>query len=182
LVADVQVGGVKNYALHPGVVENIAVAVQAARQAEVQVIYTQLVFREGYPEAHPRNRVAAQIATAGIFTANDPMAAIDPRVAPGAGDIVLTKSRVSAFAAGDLDLLLRSMSVHTLVRIGIATSGVVLSSFLDALDRDYSVTVLADACSDRDLPLHDMIMRQIFGNRATVSTVKEYPWPRAANI
>jgi nicotinamidase-related amidase len=173
-ITDVQVGGVKNYAQHPDVVDNTSLTILVVRQAHIPVIYTQLLFRKGYPEAHSHNRVATQIASAGIFTEDDPMAAIDPRVAPEDGDIVITKSRISAFAGSDLDLILRSKSVNNLVLAGIATSGVVLTTFLDALDRDYTVTVLPDACSDRNIALHDMLMEQIFASRASVSLAKEW--------
>ena len=57
-------------------------------------------------------------------------------VAPEDGDIVITKSRVNAFAGTDLELVLRATDINTLVLFGIATSGVVLSTTLHAADAD----------------------------------------------
>jgi len=45
-----------------------------------------------------------------------------------AANAVVTKSRLSAFAGTDLELLLRANEIDTLVLFGIATSGVVLST------------------------------------------------------
>ncbi len=41
---------------------------------------------------------------------------------------MVTKKRVSAFAGSDLEVVLRSLEVDSLVLTGIATSGVVLST------------------------------------------------------
>jgi nicotinamidase-related amidase len=58
----------------------------------------------------------------------DPSTQIHPGVVPQPGDIVVTKRRVSAFSGSDLDAVLRSLDVDSLVLTGIATSGVVLST------------------------------------------------------
>lgn len=44
-----------------------------------------------------------------------PATAIHDRVAPGPGDIVIRKSRVSAFSATDLDRQLREAGITTLI-------------------------------------------------------------------
>jgi len=43
-------------------------------------------------------------------------------VAPRDGEVVVTKRRVSAFAGSDLDAVLRSLDVDSLVLTGIATA------------------------------------------------------------
>jgi nicotinamidase-related amidase len=48
---------------------------------------------------------------------------------------------VSAFSGSDLEVLLRSLGVGTLVLTGIATSGVVLSTLRQAADLDYRLIV-----------------------------------------
>ena len=55
-------------------------------------------------------------------------AAIHDAVAPKDGDLVVTKKRVSAFAASDLECVLRASGRTHLVLLGVATSGVVLST------------------------------------------------------
>jgi nicotinamidase-related amidase len=80
----------------------------------------------------------------------------------------VTKSRVSAFAGTDLEVLLRANDVTTLVLFGIATSGVVLSTVLDAADRDYRLIVVHDCCADLDVDLHETLVSKVFPRPAAV--------------
>jgi len=50
-------------------------------------------------------------------------AAIHPALGPEPTDIVVTKHRVGAFPGTDLEMILRSNDIETLVLFGIATSG-----------------------------------------------------------
>jgi nicotinamidase-related amidase len=86
----------------------------------------------------------------------------------------VVKKRVSAFTGSDLEVLLRSMNADHLVLTGIATSGVVLSTLREAADRDYRLTVLADACADRDDEVHRVLVEKVFPRQAVVSTTAEW--------
>src|SRR6185295_5047088 len=88
--------------------------------------------------------------------------AIHPSVAPQEGDVVITKSRVNAFAGTDLELVLRANDIDTLVLFGIATSGVVLATTLAAADADYRLFVVKDCCADLDETIHACLMEKIF--------------------
>jgi hypothetical protein len=57
-----------------------------------------------------------------------------PRLAAAAGDLIVTKRRVSAFTGSDLEVVLRAAGTEHLVLTGIATSGVVLSTLRQAAD------------------------------------------------
>ena len=97
-----------------------------------------------------------------------PAGVIHPALGPEPNDIVITKHRVSAFAGTDLQMILRAGEIETIVLFGIATSGVVLSTLLDACDADYRVVVIADCCADRDAELHDTLLKRLFPHRAEV--------------
>jgi nicotinamidase-related amidase len=169
LVGDAQVGAIERFTTHPEVVERIADAIRGARSLGIPIIYSVLRFRPGHPEAHPRNRVVSGIAAAGLLTEPDPEGRIHPQLAPQDNDIVIVKQRIGAFHGSDLDVVLRGLQVDTLALAGVATSGVVLATFFDAVDRDYATVVLSDACSDRDSALHDILMAQVF-SRGQVHT------------
>src|SRR6201999_3659544 len=62
----------------------------------------------------------------------DPSTAIDARVAPAEGDIVVRKVRYGGMSTTDLDEQLRARGIDTLVLAGVSTSGVVLSTLIDA--------------------------------------------------
>jgi nicotinamidase-related amidase len=110
----------------------------------------------------------------GIFTPGDPNAEVHSAVAPHQGDILVTKRRVSAFAGSDLELVLRSKGIETLVLMGIATSGVVLSTLRQAADSDYGIIVLSNCCADRDPEVHRCLMEKVFPRQAKVMTGEEF--------
>jgi nicotinamidase-related amidase len=79
---------------------------------------------------------------------------IHPLVAPAAGEPVLGKSTLSAFASTDLAERLRELGIGQLILAGVATSGTVLSTTRWAVDIGYQVIVCADACGDPDPGAH----------------------------
>jgi nicotinamidase-related amidase len=81
---------------------------------------------------------------------------------------------VSAFAGSDLQLVLRSLGVDSLVLTGVATSGVVLSTLREAADLDYFLTVLRDGCLDRDDEVHRVLMDKVFPRQASVVLAAEW--------
>jgi nicotinamidase-related amidase len=52
---------------------------------------------------------------------------------------------------------------------GIATSGVVLSTLLEAGDQDYRVIVASDCCADLDAEGHAWLLDKFFPRRAEVA-------------
>ena len=83
-------------------------------------------------------------------------------------DIVVRKTRIGPFLTTDLDRQLRERDITTLLLAGVSTSGVVLSTVRDGADRDYQLFVLADACADPELDVHEFLMTRIFPRQADV--------------
>lgn len=106
---------------------------------------------------------------------NKPGSEIHPAVTPQDGEVVVVKHRVGAFAGTDLDMILRSNGIETLVLFGIATSGVVLSTLRYAADLDYRCIVIKDCCGDRDPEVHNCLAEKVFPRQATVVTSEEFP-------
>jgi nicotinamidase-related amidase len=175
LVMDVQRGIVARFAeQEPGYLPRLARSIEAARGRAIPVIYVVVGFRDGYPEVSARNKTFSAIGGSGRFTAGDPERDIQPEVAPRPGDVVVTKRRVSAFTGSDLDVVLRSLDVDSLILTGIATSGVVLSTLRQAADLDYRLTVLSDACLDGDPEVHRVLVDKVFVRQAEVRTVEQW--------
>jgi nicotinamidase-related amidase len=95
-------------------------------------------------------------------------------LAPQEREPVVVKRRVSAFSYTDLQTLLSAMEVDTLVLCGLATSGVVLSTVRQAVDADYQIEVLSDACADGDAEVHKVLMDKVFASQGTVLTVEAF--------
>lgn len=165
LVMDVQRRITDRFVDDPEYLVRLGRAIDAARGAGIPVIYVVVGFRPGHPEISPRNRTFSALAGAGGFGADDDSAQIHPDVAPRAEDVIVTKRRVSAFAGSDLDVVLRSLEVRSLVLTGIATSGVVLSTLRQAADLDFELTVLADGCLDADPEVHRVLTEKVFPGR-----------------
>ena len=152
----------------------IAAAADAARAAGIPVVHVTVAFRDGHPEVSRRNKGFAAIADAGGLLASEASGQIVDEVAPHAGEVVVTKKRISAFAGSDLDLVLRALHVDHLVLAGVSTSGVVLSTVRQAADLDFELTVLADGCLDQDPAVHAMLTETLFPRQAAVVTVEAW--------
>ncbi len=152
-------------------------ALNHARSTRMTVIHVQVGFRPGLPEVSSRNLLSGAIKSSAqhqkLF--QGPLGAIPPAIAPKEGEIIVTKHRVSAFAGTDLAMILRANDIDTLVLFGIATSGVVLSTLLEASDDDFRLAVIKDCCADLDSNLHDCLINRFFPpSRAAVLTVREF--------
>jgi nicotinamidase-related amidase len=174
IVGDVQNGIVKSYGNDDAFVERVARAIEAARAAGVVVVYVRIGFRDNYLDVSPRNKVLSGVRANGALKQDSDDTQIDARIIPQAGDAVVTKRRVSAFAGSDLDVVLRSQGVTHLVLSGIATSGVVLSTVRAAADLDYALTVLSDGVKDNDEEVHRILVEKLFPRQATVITTAEW--------
>ncbi|HYA41227.1 MAG TPA: isochorismatase family cysteine hydrolase [Syntrophobacteraceae bacterium] len=147
---------------------------QASRDAKIMVIYIAVGFRRNYPEISPRNTMFTGLKQSGRFIMNQPGSEIHPMVAPKNGEVIVLKHRVGAFVGTDLDMILRSSGIETLVLFGISTSGVVLSTLRYAADLDYRCIVIKDCCGDRDLAVHNCLTEKVFPRQATIVTVEEF--------
>jgi nicotinamidase-related amidase len=171
LVMDVQNGIVSRFAENEKVLLPFQKAVEAARRHNIPVIFVRVAFREGYPEISPRNKSFSAISGFDGMTVSDTATQIHESVQPQPDEPVVTKLRVSAFAGSDLEVILRSRQIDTLILSGIATSGVVLSTLREAADKDFALTVLSDACLDADPEVHRVLTEKVFPRQADVLTV-----------
>jgi nicotinamidase-related amidase len=156
------------------ITSNVAKAIAYARNNSIAVIYVVVGFRQGLPEISSNNK-SFSVAKERLADADmDEWMKIDDAVAPQANDIIVTKRRISAFTGSDLEVILRAFNVKHLVLTGVSTSGVVLSTIREAADKDYTLTVLSDACADGDEEVHRVLTTKVFTRQAEVITVDEW--------
>lgn len=171
LVMDVQNGIVSRFTENENMLLPFQKAVEAARRHDMPVIFVRVAFREGFPEISPNNKSFSAISKSGNMTISTTATQIHESLQPQSNEPVVTKLRISAFAGSDLEVILRSRKIDTLVLSGISTSGVVLSTVREAADRDFALTVLADACLDADPEVHRVLTEKVFPRQADVLTV-----------
>jgi nicotinamidase-related amidase len=176
LVLDVQPTVLVGYPPHKQsqVLDRAGLALSFARAQKIAVVFARLGFRAGTKEVSPRNRLFSRVAALENFDESNPLAEIHQSLGRRTEEAVLVKRRASAFSGTDLALLLRAREVTHLVLAGVATSGSVLSTLRDAADQDYELTVLADACTDHDDQVHELLCAKVFPLQATVMTVEEW--------
>ena len=171
LILDFQVGiGDQSYAKNAA--QRAAAALKAGRVAGLLVVFSKVKFRAGYRDVPDSNKAFAVIKMKNLFPPDE--SKLISILQPEHGEIVVDKDRFCAFSGNDLKEVLRSGGINHLVMAGVATSGVILSTFTLAADEDYSITILSDACADPKASLHEELMTSLFPRSATVLTVDEW--------
>lgn len=172
LTLDIQ-AGLADAIGSPALLERVGRALAGARERGLLIVAVKVGLRPGHPEVSERNVPFSGIAAANAFVEGE-SSAFDPVVAPQSGEIAVTKRRIGAFAGTDLETVLRANGITDLVLCGLSTSGVVLSTFRAALDLDYRLTVLRDACADPDPDVHAVLLDKVFARHGAVRTVDEW--------
>ena len=155
LIMDFQQRIINNVASEPeAVVHNAARALDGARAAGIPVIY---VVHRGGP-----------------FAEYAPDVELHQGVVPADGERIITKTKPGPFSTTALDVNLREMGKETLIIMGVATSGCVLSTVRWAVDINYRFIVLSDACSDADPEVHRVLTEKVYPRQGTVITTGEF--------
>jgi ureidoacrylate peracid hydrolase len=146
-----------------GVIEPTARALKAIRQAGLTVVYLKMGYQPDLSDlgaADSPNRIKHHpLAVGTTMTAPDGRTSrllirdtwnteIIEELTPQNGDVVLYKTRYSGFYETDLNRVLRSRSVTSLVVTGCTTSICVESTIRDAMFRDYRCVLLEDCVAE----------------------------------
>lgn len=174
LVMDVMPVLIPAFGGDSALLKRLASAAEAARRAGISVIHTRVQFRTGCPDVAPANKVFSAVTASLDFTEDNPDTNVHPALGVQGSDIIITKRRVSAFAGSDLELVLRSGGIETLVLAGVTTSGVVLSTLRQAADLDYRIIVLSDGCADSNPGVHQTLLNDVFPAHAEVTTISDW--------
>lgn len=94
-------------------------------------------------------------------------------IAPRSGDLVIEKTKASAFFGTPLQSYLNDLGIDTILVTGCTTSGCVRASVLDAHYLNYSVTVVEEAVFDRSPTSHRVNLFDMDMKYANVLTADE---------
>jgi nicotinamidase-related amidase len=165
--------------MYAPMVPRLARLIDGARASGALVIYVQMTVLPGRRSESPaqiRFNRRLHLASTGeplAYTADGSVGQeIIPELAPRDGDLMVKKYRSSGFWGTNLDLLLRSNGVLSVVLTGCTTEGCVESTARDALFNDYYVVVAEDCVASDDRAQHDASML-LMRNRFDVATSEE---------
>ncbi len=138
-----------------GVVGVTGALLDAARSAGATVIYTRVAWQPGFADLVPNSPILGIVSQSGCLVEGSEKAQILPELTPRDGDLVLTHQRVGGFSASQLDVLLRSRGIDTLLFAGVATNFSVEGTARQASDLGYRTVIVSDACSAADDATHE---------------------------
>jgi biuret amidohydrolase len=122
------------------------------RAHQIPVIYIHHVIRGGDIDAGRLADHHEVIRNSKAIIAGTPNVEIYEDLKPHPGDLVVAKPRYSAFYGTDLEAILRSKGIDTLIISGTVTNVCCESTTRDAFSRDYKVIFLSDGNAAGDLP------------------------------
>ncbi|MCX4679089.1 cysteine hydrolase [Streptomyces sp. NBC_01433] len=144
-------------------------AIADVRAAGGTIGHVRVAFTEDDWAAVPdRNKSFSSLAASKAMHHEHDATQIHEDVFPREADIVVRKVRFGAASTTDLYGQLADRGIDTLILTGISTSGVVLSTLMDAADRDYQMYVLSDCVADRDPETHRILVDKVFPSRAHI--------------
>lgn len=170
-------GGVLHPAVAPvmestGMLANTVKLVEEARQKGAAILHVPITFAEGYGEItkHPYG-ILKGVVDGKAFIKGSWGAAIVDALAPAAGDIVIEGKRgLDAFASTNLDFILRSKGIQTVVIAGFLTNCCVESTMRTAYEHGFDVVTLTDCAATTSKEAHDNALQHDFPMFSTPMT------------
>jgi nicotinamidase-related amidase len=166
--------------MYPAVVEHIAEFADECRRRGLLVIHVKVSsLPNGLSDSAAWLRLRLRMhrnydpKNEGIWQYTEPGSSDEefvPALQPMPGDVVVTKYRSSAFYGTNLDLILRSNGIRTVVVAGCTTEGCVDSTVRDLGFHDYFAVVLEDCVASDIRDLHDASLLVMRAYRADVVT------------
>lgn len=122
------------------IIKSLRDLVSYARTIRVPIIYTKITYNEDYSDGSP----FTVSRTLQALKRNSWGSEILEEIAPQEGDYVVDRQRASAFYKTELEEILGSLKVNSLILTGLTASFAVESTGRDAADRDFEVSMVED--------------------------------------
>ena len=157
--------GVKGVMQSNNMLSNTIAVVNRSREAGVAVMHAPITFAEGYGEltGHPYGILKAVVDN-NAFRKGSWGAAIVDALKPQPGDILIEGKRgLDAFPSTNLDFILRSKAIQTVVLGGFLTNCCVESTMRSAYERGFDVITLKDCTAALSEEEQNMALAHNFG-------------------
>jgi nicotinamidase-related amidase len=145
--------------------ENTVEVVHRARAAGASIMHVPISFADGYRELGPKPYgILKGVVDNKAFVKGSWGAAIVDVLEPQPNDIVVEGKRgLDAFASTNLDFILRSRGIRSVVLGGFLTNCCVESTMRSAYERGFEVVTLTDCTATVDAQAHEMAITHDFG-------------------
>jgi nicotinamidase-related amidase len=154
-----------------GVVPRLAELAQACRDAGVLVVHSTIVPRADSVGTMRNCLLLASLVKKGSVVAGAPGAEIHPALAPQPGDVVIERVHgLTPFHSTELEPVLRSRGVQTVIVAGVSTNVGVPGACLEAVNRGFTVVVPEDCTAGAWPEAHDFQVTHTLPLLATVTT------------
>lgn len=127
----------------------------AARRTGAAAVYTRVAWHPDYRDLVVNSPLLDIVAQSRCLAEGSAKAEIIDQLKPEDGDVIVTHQRVGGFSASQLDVILRSRGIDTVLLAGVATNASVESTARQASDLGYRTILVEDACSAADPEAHN---------------------------
>jgi nicotinamidase-related amidase len=165
------------------IVPQIQILLTRFRESRLPVVFTEFTYSEEVPILvgllHPEHRRAAPGARRGFGLPSssgllgEANVHVVPELAPRPGELVVTKHYYDGFNGTVLDQALRARGATHLVVTGTMTDICVLATVAGGMNREYRMTVVADATATLWPEIHRATLDIIGRAYARVRTTKQ---------
>ncbi|HEY0193551.1 MAG TPA: isochorismatase family cysteine hydrolase [Kofleriaceae bacterium] len=157
-------GAVSKVMSETKMLDNTVALVQWARKQGIAVLHVPISFAPGYTEItkHPYG-ILKGVVDGKAFVKGSWGAQIVDALAPAEGDIVIEGKRgLDSFASTNIDFILRSKGIKTVVIGGFLTNCCVESTMRTAYEHGYQVITLTDCCAGTSSEEHANALKYDF--------------------
>lgn len=156
-------------------ITNLLFLIENCRQFDLPIVFVRTIHNDWTDSPSWRKRLAGA-AEEMVICRSDTWGSEFYDVQPTADDCIVIKHRYSAFVGTDLDLILRSRGIETLLMTGVTTNVCVETTARDGFNRNYDIILIEDCCGAHYKGEHEATLINIhkyFGKVASASLVIE---------
>ena len=155
-----------------GIISPVRSILNDFRSKDLPVIHILRVHRPGGSDVeHFRREIFSKTPFAVAGTKG---AEVINSLTPLSGEHILAKTRMSGFIGTDLDLLLRSLGVKTVVVVGIQTPNCIRTTVFDAMAYGYDTILISDATAAATPEIHEANLRDMAAIGVSIITTEEF--------
>lgn len=168
---DGKIAASANFIKEQHVIEQANKLITFARGKSIPTVFVKVGFSKSYIDCSETSPVFGRVKQLGALQLNTWGTEFHEELNFNPGDFTIVKPRVSAFYATSLEAFLRANQIQHLVIAGVSIDMAVQTTARDAHDRDYKVTVIADACGAASLEVHENVLKLL--SKITTITTSE---------